>query len=266
MSSKLWFATLRRCRRVWAVAAIHGEAERLARVHDEIERRFAPGDRLVYLGNYLGRGSGIRATVDELLRFRRELIARPQMFASDLVYLRGCQEEMWQKLLQLQYAPNPGQVLAWMLRQGVGATITAYGGTLERGQAAARDSTMSLTRWTQGLRAAMHGAPGHDAWFATLRRAAFTDDGQLLLVHAGLDPAKPLAAQGDQLWWGGAGFERIVQPYEGFRVVIRGYDHAHGDPVQAAFTTSIDAGCGFGGALLALCFSPEGEILDQAQG
>ncbi|MFQ5985203.1 MAG: hypothetical protein ACE5LL_06775 [Alphaproteobacteria bacterium] len=40
---------MRRATRVWAVAAIHGQAERLERVHGELERRFTPGDRLVAL-------------------------------------------------------------------------------------------------------------------------------------------------------------------------------------------------------------------------
>ena len=40
----------------------------------EIETRFKNGDRLVYLGNFLGRGSAIIETVDEILMFRRALI------------------------------------------------------------------------------------------------------------------------------------------------------------------------------------------------
>ena len=46
-------------RRVWAVSAVHGEARRLSRVHDLIGERFSQGDRLVYLGNYLGHGEDI---------------------------------------------------------------------------------------------------------------------------------------------------------------------------------------------------------------
>src|ERR671925_303181 len=115
MSDRDKFAVLRKCRRVWAVAAIHGESARLDALHRAIEQRFGVGDRLVYLGNYLGHGSDVRATLDALLAFRRELIARPGMFAADVAYLRGSQEEMWQKLLQLQFAPNPREVFAWMV-------------------------------------------------------------------------------------------------------------------------------------------------------
>ena len=74
VASREKFARLREARRIWAVGAIHGEARRLARVHDIIGERFLSGDRLVYLGNYLGHGEDIAATVDELLDFRRRVL------------------------------------------------------------------------------------------------------------------------------------------------------------------------------------------------
>ena len=261
MLDRTKFGTLRRATRVWAVAAIHGHAERLERVHGELERRFAPGDRLVYLGNYLGYGRAIVATVDRLLLFRRALLARPGAMACDVVFLRGAQEEMWHKLLQLQLALNPDEVLAWMLGRGVDATIAAYGGDAETGLARARTGTMELTRWTQALRGAMQGHPGHDAFLTSLRRAALTEDGTLLFVHAGLDPTRPLAAQGDALWWGG-GFDDIRAPCGGFRKVVRGYDEGHQGVQVTPFTASIDSGCGFGGPLNAACFDAEGRLVD----
>jgi serine/threonine protein phosphatase 1 len=257
------FAKIRRAARVWAVAAIHGEAGRLTALHDALAERFEERDRLVYLGNYLGRSRDIIATIDELLRFRRELIAQPRMFASDVVYLRGSQEEMWQKLLQLQFAIDPRQVLEWMLAQGVDATIAAYGGDPRKGIVAARDGAISITRWTSALRSGMATRPGHQTLVSALRRAAFTDDGRLLFVHAGLDPSRPLSAQSDSLWWGSAGFAKLEAPYEGFKLVVRGHDRAHGGLVRNNFTLTIDSGCGFGGALSAVCLSPDGEILDR---
>ena len=112
------FADIRNPKRIWAVGAIHADVERLSALHTDIARRFLPGDRLVYTGNMIGRGSAVRETMDELLSFRRALIAMPGMLVDDVVYLRGAQEEMWQKLLQLQFAPDPSVVLRWMLRQG----------------------------------------------------------------------------------------------------------------------------------------------------
>src|SRR3546814_10421391 len=87
--------------------------------------RLEPGDRLVYLGNLIGRGAGATATVDSLLRFRSLFLARPDAFACDVVHLRGSQEEMWQKLLQLQFATDPNAVLQWMLDQGLAASLAA---------------------------------------------------------------------------------------------------------------------------------------------
>ena len=194
------FAVLKAGRRVWAVASIHGEAARLRQVHEALTERFMPGDRLAYLGNYLGRGTQIRETLDELLRFRRILIAAPRMFASDVAYLRGGQEEMWQKLLQLQFAPNPRQVLEWMMAQGVDATLAAYGGDARQGLASTREGALSMTRWTGALRNAMQAYPGHYELMAALRRAAYTDDHRLLFVSAGIDPARPFSEQIDSFW------------------------------------------------------------------
>src|SRR5437867_67263 len=169
-------ARLRRARRIWAIPAVHGEAERLRRLHDRIAERFGRDDRIVYLGNYLGHGSAVAATLDELLDFRCRVLAQPHACACDVVFLRGAQEEMWQKLLQLQFAPNPGEVLAWMVRAGMEATVRAYGGDLRQGFAAARDGPRSITRWTGALRRAMTAAPGHTALLSALRHAAFPAD------------------------------------------------------------------------------------------
>jgi serine/threonine protein phosphatase 1 len=256
------FAPLRRAARVWAIAAVHGESQRLASLHAALSPRFTVGDRLVYLGNYLGRGGDIAGTIDELLRFRREIIARPGVFAYDVAYLRGSQEEMWQKLQQLQFAINPREVLDWMLSHGVGATLAAYGGDAKKGMAAARDGAVSITRWTSQMRAGLAGHPGHQALLSSLKRAAFTDDGSLLFVHAGIDATRPLAAQGDALWWGASGFGHWQAPYEGYRLVVRGYDHGHGGMTRGPFSLTIDDGCGFGGNLVAACIDRGGEVIE----
>jgi hypothetical protein len=259
------FGRLRMGRRIWAVASIHGEAERLGRLHDRIAERFRDGDRIVYLGNYLGRGSAVAATIDELLDFRRRILARPHSFACDAVFLRGAQEEMWQKLLQLQFAPNPGDVLAWMVREGVEATVIAYGGELQHGFAASRDGPRTITRWTSALRDAMNAAPGHRILLANLRHAVLTEDGGLLFVHAGIDASRPLAAQGDAFWWGGRDILDLAAPFDGFRRVVRGFDRQMRGLVEGEFAVSLDAGAGRGGPLLAAAFAPDGAVLERLE-
>jgi serine/threonine protein phosphatase 1 len=258
-------ARLRKAARIWAVASIHGEAERLARLHDRIAERFGDDDRIVYLGNYLGRSNAIVATIDELLDFRRRVLARSRGFACDVVYLRGAQEEMWQKLLQLQFAPNPGEVLAWMVREGVDATIAAYGGELRLGFAATRDGPRLITRWTTGLRNAMNAAPGHNALFGQLSHAAVSDDDRLLFVHAGVDAARPLAEQGDAFWWNDRDLRALAAPFAGFRRVVRGFDRQPRGLVESEFAVSLDAGAGRGGRLLAAAFAPDGTVRDVLQ-
>jgi serine/threonine protein phosphatase 1 len=225
--------------------------------------RIADGDRLVYLGNYFGRGDAVAATIDELLDFRRRILARSRGFACDVVYLRGAQEEMWQKLLQLQFAPNPGEILAWMVQEGIEATVTAYGGDMRQGFAASRDGPRTITRWTSSLRNAMNAAPGHTTLFSSLRHAAVTDDLGLLFVHAGVDPSRPLTKQTDAFWWGSAqDILELAAPYDGFRRVVRGFDRARRGLVEAEFAVSLDGGSGRGGRLIAAAFTPDGVLQD----
>lgn len=259
------YAVLRRPRRVWAVASVHGEVERLATLHNALAARLQYGDRLVYLGNLLGHGRQVLETVDEVLRFRAEVMARPLGFAGDIAILRGAQEEMWQKLLELQFAPNPREVLAFMRGHGLDATITAYGGEPKHGEAACREGPLAITRWTTGLRQHLNHRPGHTQFMAALRRAAFTDHGTLLFVHAGLDATKPLDLQGDAFWWGGGPFIELLEPYESYRRIVRGFDRRHGGLVESPYAVSLDGGSGFGGPLLAACFGNDGVIVDRIE-
>ena len=55
---------------------------------------------------------------------RRWFLARFWTRVCSVAYLRGAQEEMWAKLLQLQFATDPRQVLGWMLSHGVTHLLT----------------------------------------------------------------------------------------------------------------------------------------------
>ncbi|SEH55985.1 hypothetical protein [Magnetospirillum fulvum] len=255
------FATLRGGGRIWAIGAIRGEVTRLHALHTRLAAECKPGDQLVYLGDYLGHSASVLQTVDEILLFRRAYIARPGVGLDDVAYLRGTQEEMWQKLLQLQFAPNPGEVLRWMLDHGVGPTVAAYGGNLDEGLLCVREGILAMTRWTGQLRQAMRAYDGHTALMSVLKHAAFTDDTTLLFTHAGLDPARPPSAQGDSFWWGSTAFSTLAEPYYGFKLVVRGADHRGGGIVLGPHIATLDSGSGRGGPLTAACFGSDGNIL-----
>jgi serine/threonine protein phosphatase 1 len=195
-------------------------------------------------------------------------LGRPGGFACDVAFLRGAQEEMWQKLLQLQFASNPREVLEWMLAQGVDATLRAYGGDPEQARKACREGALGLTRWTGTLRTALNTTLGHAQLMTALRRAAFTqpaEGGGLLFVHAGITPDRPLDAQKDAFWWGSGKFLEMTEPYSGYRRVVRGFDRRHEGLVEGPFAVSLDAGCGFGGPLLAACLAADGRIADKIE-
>ena len=259
------FATLRGARRVWAVSSIHGEAGKLQALHKALGPKLARGDRLVYLGNMIGRGPEVGRTMDELVRFRRLFLSMRNTFVDDIAYLRGSQEEMWQKLLQLQFASDPRAVVNWMLSQGVESTLEAYHSSAEDSRRVALSGPVQLTRWTGELRRAMQSRPGHYELTAVLRRAAYTSDGGLLFVNAGLDPARPLETQKDSFWWGTAGFDRMSERYGDYHRVVRGFAPDHPGVRETAFTATVDGGCGFGGPLQAICVRPEGEIVDRLE-
>jgi len=258
-----WGVTLR-ARRIWAVGAIHANASRLAALHDALADRIHPNDAVVYLGNYVGFGTAVHETLGELLQFRCAFLARrPFVHPTDLIYLRGQQEEMWQKLLQLQFAVAPEDVLRWMLEHGVGATLRAYGGDTPDAINATRSGPIALARWAETLRGRMRQAPGHVALFNALYRTAWTAPDGALFVHAGFDPARRFNDQTDEFWWETAGFDNHTTRFGQFRRVIRGYDPTHTGFAETPFTVTADGGCGFGGPLLAVCVDPDGAILDR---
>lgn len=267
------FAVLPARRRTWAVGSIHGEAERLHDLHTKLASRLGEHDNLVYLGNFLGVGHDVLGTVRTLLLFRRALMAERTIDRADensesaddtgtIVYLRGRQEEMWHKLLQVQFAPNPREVLEWMLSHGAAQTLQAYGGTIEGARKAAAMGAAALSQWTNRLRAGMRALDGHDRLMTVLRRAAFTSDGTLLLVSAGLDVTRPLPEQADTFWWGGRTFDTMEGPYGDFHCVVRGFDIHRRGVWFKPWAASIDGGCGFGGSLVAACFDENGGFVE----
>lgn len=85
----------------------------------------------------------------------------------------------------------------------------------------------------------------------------------MLFVHAGLDPERPLDTQGDRLWWGSTTAWAFLQPYAGYRRVIRGFDRGHPGLVLDDYSATVDGGAGFGGPLIAACFDGKGRLVDQ---
>lgn len=260
------FASLGQTQAVWTISSIHGELDRLSALHDALAERMAPGDRIVYFGNYTGYSIESAETIDEILSFRRRVLAMPGMTADDIVYLRGVQEDMWGRLLQLQFYANPLDLYLWMLGQGLAHTLQAYGIDPHEGILAARGGVVALTRWTNDLRQHLKEFPGHDMFISQQRRAAYNmlPDGRypLLFVNAGIDPARPLSKQEDAFYWAGETFTQMTAAYAPFEKVVRGYDPNHGGIHINCVTATLDGGCGFGGPLLGAGLTPDGDVFE----
>jgi len=181
----------------WALGGVSGDDTALERLSAVLLSRWQPGDRLVVLGNMLGpSGDPVRA-LDLMLLLRRRLLARPGAEVEDFIFLRGAQEEMWHKVLQLQFAMSPLDVLDWMLARGLMATIEAYGHSVAEGRIASRNGPSAIARWTAGLRRRHIEQPGHPDLLNSLMRAALSADGRIVFAAAGADPARPLNEQAD---------------------------------------------------------------------
>ena len=275
-------AALRGARRIWAIGAVHAEAVHLARLHARLETRVWQGDRVVYLGNVIGLGPDVAATVRELLLFRRAVLARPGFEPEDVVVLRGAQEQMLTRTLELQFAEGPAaaeQALAWMGQHGLAPTLAAYGTSVAEGLRIARQGPMAIGRWTASIRARIRDLPGHDPLLAGLSRAAITvpldlagEAPGMLMVASGLDPLRPFAEQGDAFWWRPDGFASVangmpgptgeIAGWAGFARIVRGLDPSGGGLAQTDYTVTLDAGCGRGGGLAAGLFAPDGALLE----
>lgn len=220
------FADLGQPQRIFALGSVFGDAVRLRHLHDYLLHNVTPGDRIVYLGDYVSARERT-AALNEMLLFRRMMMMRPGMEPTDFIYLRGVLEEAWERLARLPFTPEPEDVLERLLDEGAEHYLAAYRLDYREGQRAARSGSAALSRWSQQLRDTQRAHPGHEQLMCQMRRAAFTrGKRQILFVPCGFDPSRVLQNQGDALWSAASGFGRIVGPVQGYHRVIRGRDFA----------------------------------------
>jgi serine/threonine protein phosphatase 1 len=221
--------------RIWALGAAMGDDKALEALGRTLLARWQRPDKLVVLGNMLGASGDSARTLDLMLRLRRRVMA--VNVACDALFLRGAQEEMWHKLLALQFAMTPLDVLDWMLARGLAATIAAYGGDIGEGRTACRLGPSAIARWTTGLRKLQAMRPGHADLLNALLRAAISPDGRLLLSAAGVDASRPVDDQADAFWWNRQNDRALADKlargagagWQGIRRLVRGTGAATGE-------------------------------------
>ena len=195
---------------------------------------------------------------DEMLAFRAALLSKPGVEPSDIVCLRGPAEEAWQRLLRLQFAPVPLQALEKLLASGVEAYLRLYGVSVNDTKSMARAGSVAITRWTNQLRTLQRAAPGHEALFCAMRRAAYTqviDQKKLLFVPANFDSSRLLDDQGDALWWSAAPFRVAGRAVNSYNRIVRGFNSVNEGACLDQAEVTLDGGCGRGGPLICGSFT-----------
>lgn len=219
--------------RIYAVGDIHGRFDLLIALLRRIAADAAThGDgrrpRLVFLGDYIDRGEQSRQVLEALA----SLAATG---SPDLVFLRGNHEAAL-----LDFLRDPERHPGW-LRFGGLETLASFGilpprgATGAAGRARLRDA---LAAALAPLRPFLEGLlPSHRA-------------GDVLFVHAAVDPGRPLERQPeDALLWGHRDF-LTEDPVPGVRIVHGHYDAA--GPVSLPGRICVDTGAYYSGRLTAV--------------
>jgi len=221
------FVELKNASRIWAVGSIHSNLESLFSISNYILKNFKDNDKLIFLGNVIGLGKNSKETISSIINLRFNLMAKHKLDTSSIVFLRGAQEEMFNKLLQLQTAPNPEEIINWMFNHGVDKTLESYEFNPEDIRKIVSQGTIQISKWTSKLNLSVVSTPGNKEYFSNLKHAAFSETKKILFVNRGVDVSRPLSAQNDCFWWGYQNFSLINEPYNSFKRIVRGYQSTH---------------------------------------
>ena len=230
MENSSKFSELTKANNIWAVGSLHSSLDSFQSIKKYILSNFEFGDKLIFLGNLIGCRPESKKIIDEVLKLRFNLMAKYQLKHSDIVFLRGAQEEMFRKLLQLHIAPNPIEILQWIFSHGVDQTIISYNLDPDEFRKTVTQGTIQINKLTTKLNNQISFNSGHQEFFSSLKHAAYTDNMEVLFVNRGVDLSRPLSAQNDCFWWGYQNFSKIDKPYFSFKRIVRGYQsNTHND-------------------------------------
>ncbi|MDJ0608693.1 MAG: metallophosphoesterase family protein [Kiloniellales bacterium] len=215
--------------RIYAIGDIHGRSDLLRALHQKIladaDASRATRRLVVYLGDYIDRGSDSRGVIDLLIE------GPPPGFAA--VYLIGNHEEFLLRSLEDESAIRP-----WLMNGGQ-ETCLSYGIDLRWG------------RLQEQLTAEIPAA--HRSFFERLSYSH--SEGDYFFAHAGIRPGVPLDEQQPQdLLW-------IREPFlsseaDHGKVVVHGHTPT-GAPVLRHNRIGVDTGACYGGALTALALEED---------
>lgn len=160
--------------KLYVIGDIHGCVSELVTLlgHLTSSCGFTSSDQLIFIGDYIDRGTSSREVIETLVAFQKR-------FPSTL-YLKGNHEEMMLQYLGITQGRGGGV----FLRNGGTQTFKSYG---IADNASAQEAIALLP-------------PEHVAFLTSLERYIITD--RFVFVHAGLHPLKDLLLQeDDDIYW-----------------------------------------------------------------
>lgn len=262
-------AHLGKPQRIWAIGSIYGRCGALNQLHEFLIKKIRPRDRIVYLGNYLGphslwTGEGA-SSIDELIAFRAAIISQPGFFASDVMFLHGQGEDLFQQALRLTFRKDHGRWIEAALDYGLECYTAPYGGSAAELASVGAKNVIAINRFTHRLCETVRAQAGHEAFFNHLKLAALTGYGppfgELGFVPVGLHPSYPPALQGEYLCWPEMDIAGL-KGWRNFRRILRGQAPRPGKPKRDSFVVTLDDGMGLDGKLHAACLDSHGRILE----
>jgi len=228
--------------RLYAVGDVHGRCDLLEALIEKIGRDAATRSperrhRIIFLGDYIDRGDQSRQVIDRLILIKQHLGARVE-------FLSGNHE-----VALLAFLKDPLKGRSW-LDWGGRQTLASYG--------IAPPSINPDRAGLVSLRDRLHDAmQEHVAFLQNLPKLALSGD--VVFVHAGLDPAYPVDAQPDAaLYWGQVEGGQ-VSGLPKYRMVHGHY--ANYDPVSSERRICVDTGAYFTGRLTAVRLDEEEAFL-----
>ncbi|MBE0453078.1 metallophosphoesterase [Roseovarius autotrophicus] len=203
-----------------AIGDVHGRAD-LLQTLDSLIQAQASGYPVVFLGDYVDRGEQSREVIQMLMEAAESGPGR-------VTCLMGNHERM-----MLDVLDEPGKYTARWLRNGGLQTLASFGVRLPQGGQNEVDALLDMRdALAEAMGAAMIG------WLRA--RPLIWQSGNVWAIHAGADPAQPMAAQAeDTLLWGHPGFRK--RPRADGQWVIHGHTIVEA-PHVAGGRIAIDTG------------------------
>lgn len=220
---------------IYAIGDIHGQHAMLTDALARIEADGGADARIVFLGDYVDRGTDSRAVIDTLIQGQSE--------GRNWTCLKGNHDRMFQWFMEDTPRHDPHLLVGfhWFHdRIGGIATMASYGVTF--------DERTRLKDIHAQARAAV--PPAHVAFLNALPTRFETDN--LVFVHAGIRPGIPLADQTEEdLVWIREQFHNYKPAHS--KLVVHGHT-----PIDAAThygnRVNLDTGAGYGDPLTAAVF------------